>query len=137
MPIRFSIRTCLLAVFVVSLSLAVAVYRADRQRQAVNAIENQNGSVAYDDGCALLSSDYVSHARRNRMIQDLTRTVTGARIELSGYTIDTKIAFSKLDSLKRIYIVGANSERAKNLIENDFPDLDVVDLPSLLIECCH
>ena len=129
---RLSIRTFLISIAIVALSLAIAIGRAESQRKAVQNIQDHGGYVKFNDGQFFIGLKAKEEFLPSRsLIRNLRHSVTSAMINKSDYE-ELREELMRLTNLDEIVVYGDDSDFDLEDIHIDFPKLEVVDLNSVL-----
>ena len=124
---RFSLRTFLISVAIVAVSLAVAIGRAESQREAVQNIKDHGGYVAFNGEYFSIGQEVEEESLLSRsLIWNLRHSVTSTMIDKSDYE-ELREELMRLPSLNKIVVRNIDSDIELEGILDDFPNLEVVD----------
>ena len=114
LTLRLSIRTLLLALLLLSVLLAILVYRVDTQRKAVVAITDAHG-VAFSGSQPVVGS----------FNSNLWNSVTEIGIPTAESGLEIQNSTGKLPRLAKIVVIKEGDQSKIAALEERFPGVDI------------
>ena len=118
---------------VVAVFAGLLIERANKQATAVTRITECGGYVAFDDGLFQIGSG-PAYVESSALLTHIRHSVTSVFVDHKEYC-GLQPELLKLKNLKRIVFFGDTSKCDIAKIKRAFPDTEIVDLSSELMDC--
>ena len=128
---KFSIRFIFVALTLICCACFVICDRVERQRAAISNIVQGGGAVGFGNSTGVVTDS------DNTFLNNLTGTATHALVNTETLDTHTLNALHDLKHLETISLTVRSSVAVQHQLEQDFPRVEIVDLPTELMKAIH
>jgi hypothetical protein len=129
--IRYSTRSLFVATAVFAVCMSYYVWCNKQQENAIALIESHGGLVAIGDDWLFLGNKLALPGVRSskfRIYDFVNKPVNAVKIDCKSYDSDIRDAMHKLPTIESIHLVGDNAPAITNKLQQEFPDVEVIDV---------
>ena len=125
---KFSIKALFLILTLFCMVCILICHRVDRQRRAISIIVSDGGVVGFTDTSGVVL------ASENTFLNNLFGTAKDAAVDPARFDKNTMTALNELPDLKTISLVGSSSDSIQYKLEQQFPNIEIIDLAAELMK---